>query len=164
MKATLDQGVKRVSEVVMFENWLRFYFISEEGGNLYLRLPEKAVVRLKESYPNLHGLAERLNNLEITHKRSLDAVCLFVASEIDGTALPETLIAQVFDHPLFHLELQLFSTWVQNHEEQLDAVFMEFNIWQRMYGEWRQSEDVQKHISSIREASKISVKCDSPQQ
>ncbi len=164
MKPTIDQGIKRISEVVMFENWLRFYFIAEEGETLYLRLPEKSIERLKEGYPNLHGLANSLNNQPITHKRSLDAICIFVASEIDGTALPEVLIAQVFDHYLFHLELQMFSTWVQNHEKQLDTVFMEFAIWQRMYEEWKLSDDVQNHMKSMINANKNSVENHSPKQ
>ena len=157
MKTPLEQAITRVGEVVMFENWLRFYFIAEEGDTLLLRLPEKAMERLKENYGPLAGLAERLNNQEITHKSSLDAVCLFVASEIDGIALPKKVIAEVFDHPLFHLELQLFGTWVQNHEEQLDAGFMEFAKWQELFGEWKNTDDVKAHRAALAQASLRSV-------
>ena len=31
MNAEFDAAVNRITEVVMFENWLRFYFIHEEG-------------------------------------------------------------------------------------------------------------------------------------
>ena len=157
MNKSLEQAISRVSEVVMFENWLRFYFIAEQGDTLVLRLPEKAMERLKEKYGPLANLAERLNNEEITHKSSLDAVCLFVASEIDGTALPEKVIAEVFDHPLFHLELQLFGTWVQNHEEQLDAGFMEFSQWLSLFGEWKNTDEVKTHRAALAQASLRSV-------
>ena len=149
MGIDFESAIKRISEVVMFENWLRFYFIAEEGEKLFIRLPEQAIDRLRIKYSNLYGLAERLNNTEIDHKTSLNAVCLFVASEIGGVALPEDLIGRVFDSPRFHIELQLFSSWVQAHEEQLDESFMEFSLWQKMYVEWKSTDSVQDYIKTL---------------
>ncbi len=154
MSNFFPQALQRISEVVMFENWLRFYFITDENNVLSVRLPEKAMEQLKSNYPTLVGLAEKLNNQEIDHKRSLDSVCLFVASEIDGIAIPEATIAQVFDSPLFHLELQLFSSWVQAHENQLDESFMEFSTWQQMFATWKESDQVKEYVQTIADASK----------
>lgn len=148
MQHEFASALSRVTEVVMFENWLRFYFITEEDEKLFLRVPETALAKLRDEYPHLAGLAERLNATEIDHQSSLNAVCLFVASEIDGVVLPATLIESVFNSSLFHLELQMFNSWVQAHEEQLDAAFMEFSLWQRLYREWKSSDAVQERLKT----------------
>ena len=89
MASEFDQAVERIAQVVMFENWLRFYFIGEEeGGKLLIRLPEKAMEQLTARYGAFYGLAERLNNREVDHQTSINEVCLFVASEIDGCGPP----------------------------------------------------------------------------
>lgn len=57
-----QKSVLQVLEAVMFENWLRFYFIIEkpdapadENGEkpLLLAVPEKGMERIKEHYPHL---------------------------------------------------------------------------------------------------------------
>ncbi len=154
MKPNFETALARITEVVMFENWLRFYFVEEtEDDTLIIRLPDMALAKLRTHYGHLAGLAERLNSTEINHKTSLNAVCLFVASEIDGVLLPEALIGEVFDSTRFHLELQLFSSWVQSHEEQLDEAFMEYSLWLQLYREWKNSDAVKEHIASAQEAT-----------
>lgn len=143
MKSDFENAVERIVQVVMFENWLRFYFISEEEDTLLIRVPEKGMFMLQKHYPTFYGLAEGLNNREITHAASLNEVCLFVASEVSGNALPEALVSRVFDSPAFQIELQLFSSWVQNHESLLDERFMEFKEWLAQYDLWRKSDEVQ---------------------
>lgn len=138
----------RITEIVMFENWLRFYFIAEEGDKLFIRIPEQAMAKLTSGYAHLAGLAERLNNKEIDHKTSMEAVVMFTATEADGN-MPEALIGQVFDSTRFHLDLQLFGSWVQSHEEQLDAAFMEFSTWKAMFADWRKSDEVRKYADEL---------------
>ena len=149
MTSEFDEAVNRISQVVMFENWLRFYFIAEEDDKLFIRIPTQAMEKLHANYPKLVGLAERLNGEEIDHKTSMQAVVMFTATEMNGLVLPEPLIEQIFDSPRFHLDLQLFSSWVQSHEEQLDAGFMEFSTWQSMFEEWRKSDKVQEYAAEV---------------
>ena len=150
MASEFDQAVERIAQVVMFENWLRFYFIGEEeDGKLLIRLPEKAMEQLKARYGAFYGLAERLNNREVDHQTSINEVCLFVASEIDGRSLSEQIISQVFDSSRFQTELQLFSAWVQAHEEKLDANFMEFNDWLKQYDLWKHTDEVEEYRKNI---------------
>ena len=148
MPHDFTSALSRITEVVMFENWLRFYFIAEEDEKLFIRLPDAALDRLRDEYPHTAGLAERLNGTEIDHQSSLNAVCLFVASEIDGVVISPTMIETVFNSPRFHAELQLFNSWVQAHEEQLDAAFMEFSLWQRLYQEWKESDAVRDRLKT----------------
>ncbi len=150
MTSEFDEAVSRITQVVMFENWLRFYFITEEeDGKLLIRLPEKALEQLKARYASFYGLAESLNNREIDHQTSVNEVCLFVATEIDGKSLSEQMINRVFDSTQFQVELQLFSAWVQAHEEMLDENFVEFNVWLERYAAWKQTDEVEAHRKSI---------------
>jgi len=55
-----QNGVAKVLEAVMFENWLRFYFISEKPDAptgrdgqpaLFVAVPTKAMERISEMFP-----------------------------------------------------------------------------------------------------------------
>ncbi len=139
------KGVDNILEVVMFENWLRFYFISEKPHaeeGLFLAVPEQGMVRIKELYPHLYPLAEEMNDKELTFDSSRSAVCTFVVTEVDGKTIPKNMSDIVFDSSTFQIELHLFNTWVQSHENQLDEAFMEFGAWRNFFSQWRQSDAV----------------------
>lgn len=161
MTSDLEAAVGRVAEVVMFENWLRFYFIAEEDDKLFIRLPEKAMEQIKQRYSTFYDLAEILNNEEIDHQRSLKAVSMFIAGGFDGRSLPDSVVAEVFDSPKFQLELQLFSNWVQNHEEKLDARFMEFSEWRTAFILWKETDEVQSYARRLIE-SMVLASTDAP--
>ena len=88
MLPDIQEAQHRVAEIVMFENWLRFYFIAEEDDKLFIRIPTQAMEKLHANYPKLVGLAERLNGEEIDHKTSMQAVVMFTATEMNGLVLP----------------------------------------------------------------------------
>ncbi len=140
------KGVEKVLEVVMFENWLRFYFISEEDGSdkLFIHIPEQGVQRIKELYPHLTLLAEAVNSKEITFDSSRSAVCEHVLTEVDGKTIPKEMSTMVFDSVTFQVELQLFNTWVNAHEDQLDESFLEFGAWRNFFSQWRQTDGVKE--------------------
>ncbi len=143
-KDTFTQSIDAVLEVVMFENWLRFYFIAEEDGKdaLSITIPEQGVNRIKELYPHLYPLAESVNNKEVTFDSSRAAVCEHVLVEVDGKTIPKEMSNTIFDSITFQVELQLFNTWVQAHEEQLDESFLEFGAWRNFFSQWRQTDTV----------------------
>lgn len=151
MSSNLQDTVDRIVKVVMFENWLRFYFIAEEGDKLILRLPDQSVEQIKKRYPRFLDLAERLNNGEITHENSMKEVCLFISGGFDGNPLPEEVVSRAFESHAFQMELQLFGYWVQAHEEQLDATFLEFGEWERLFNEWKLSDEVREYRNKLAE-------------
>ncbi len=57
-------AVEAVLRVVIFENWLRFYFIVGKGEDerLFLEIPEKSMNKIKNLYPQYLPLAEGLKN------------------------------------------------------------------------------------------------------
>ena len=164
MSAEFVSAINTVSEVLMFENWLRFYFIAEEGDKLFIRVPESAEKRIREEYPHLFGLLELMNNKEITYETSRDAVCSFVASDVDGSRMKAGSSEKVFDSSLFQFEMQLFNIWVQSHEEQLDKNFMDLRKWQEMFAEWKRSDKVKEYVAELKDAStRTAPDCDSVQ-
>ena len=153
MSTAFQQAVRQVLEVIMFENWLRFYFISEpEGGGLALAVPEQGVARIRELYPQFMPLVEELNGKEITFELSRQAVCAFVATQFDGKTMPMNTSDSVLDSSSFQLEMQLFNNWVQGHEEQLDTNFLTFSTWKQLFAEWRNSDKVKTWAASLASA------------
>ncbi len=141
------KGVETILEAVMFENWLRFYFISEKPEQedvLFLTVPEQGMNKIKELYPHLLHLAELLNGKELTFDSSRAALCTFVVTEIDGKTIPQNMSDMVFDSSTFQIELQLFNTWVQSHESQLDEGFLEFGAWKNFFSQWRATDEVKE--------------------
>ncbi len=154
MSTAFQNSVRQILEAVMFENWLRFYFITEQEGNrLTLAVPEQGMARLKELHPHLVPLAEEVNGKEISFELSRQAVCTFVVTQIDGQAMPRNMADLVFDSSSFQLEMQLFNNWVQAHEDQLDAHFLDFAAWKRLFAEWRNSDKVRIWAASLESAA-----------
>lgn len=150
------KAVEQALEAVMFESWLRFYFIEElppvpeaEGKGpeapeepeaaerLAIRVPEKGMARIAELYPHLLPLAESMNGHEVDFETSRRAVCTFVLGHLDGKTMPRDMASVVFASATFQIGLQLFHTWLQLHEAQLDEGFQEFGAWRNLFAQWR---------------------------
>ena len=153
MSTAFQQAVQQILELVMFENWLRFYFISElEEGSLALAVPEQGLTRIREQYPQFMPLVEDLSGKEISFELSRQAVCTFVATQLDGKAMPVNMADLVLDSASFQVEMQLFNSWVQGHEEQLDKNFLDFSAWKRLFAQWRNSDKVKEWAAGLASA------------
>ena len=159
-------GVAKVLEAVMFENWLRFYFITEKPDApkgkdgqpaLYIAVPVKGLERISEMFPRLLPMAEELNGQEVSFETSRRAVCNFVLAHVDGQVIARDSAAMIFESATFQVQMQLFNTWVQMHEDQLERGFTEFGAWRKLCEEWRQSpgarELAEKMTISLHSAS-----------
>ena len=140
-----QKTVDQVLEAVMFENWLRFYFISEkpdapahEDGEapLFMAVPVKGMERISELYPHLLPLADAMNGKEVDFETSRQAVCHFVLEQMDGKTIPRDTAGMIFGSTAFQVRLQLFNAWVQMHESQLDQAFLDFGAWRKLFTEW----------------------------
>ena len=157
-------AVEQALEAVMFENWLRFYFIEElppapdapageAGERLCIRVPEKGMARIAELYPNLLPLAESMNGHEVDFETSRRAVCTFVLGHLDGKTMPRDMAAVVFGSATFQIQLQLFHTWLQMHEDQLDQGFQEFGAWRTLFAQWRATPGARELAEKLAPAS-----------
>lgn len=69
-----QNGVAKVLEAVIKQNWLRFYFITEKPDApaaadgqpaLFIAVPVKALERISELFPRMLPLAEGMNGQEV---------------------------------------------------------------------------------------------------
>jgi hypothetical protein len=154
MSSEFTNAVQDICEILMFENWLRFYFIKEgEGDTLTIEVPEASLARITEQHAHLVPLVEALNGQVIDHTTSQQAVCTYVAAHVEGQRMRDGVPATVFGSTTFQNEIQLFGVWVQTHEEQLDKGFLDFATWKALFAEWRNSDKVKAKIDAAREAS-----------
>lgn len=136
-------AVELILKAVMFENWLRFYFLVEENGEnenddpkLRLELPKKSLEQIELRYPDLLPLAESLNGKLVDFESSRNAILAFVLDHLDGSKLKRGMAQTVFSSSAFQIRMQMFHTWVQLHEDQLDERFLDFATWQKLFEEW----------------------------
>ena len=83
---------------VMFENWLRFYFLREDEVSegkyvLSIAIPEKALDRIRERFFEFYPMAEELNGRELTLDVSRSAVCNFIRDTYEGSGTPTRAIS-----------------------------------------------------------------------
>lgn len=140
-QAEFQKYVADILEVAMFENWLRFYFIEEnpDDETLKLQIPVKSMERIGELYPALQPLAEKMNGNPIDFQISRDNVLSHIMNEMEGKVLPQGEAQRVLQSATFQTRLQLFHTWEQLHEDQLDSSFMEFGAWRNLFAQWRET-------------------------
>lgn len=132
-----QKAVEDALEVVMFENWLRFYFISgDEESGLRLELPDKSLERIRELYPSLYPLADKMNGKAVDFEISRNSVLAHLAEEVEGRTIPKGELQKVLQSATFQARLELFHTWEQIHEDQLDQGFAEFGAWRKLFARW----------------------------
>lgn len=146
-----QKAVADILEAVIFENWLRFYFIVEKGEDerLFLEIPEKSMDKIKNLYPQYLPLAEGLENREIDFQTSQKAVCTFVLDHLDGHVFPQNMAQIVLSSAAFQLQMQLFNAWVQMHEDQLDQGFLQFDQWLDLFNQWRNSPGAKELLKKL---------------
>lgn len=153
-----QKSVNKVLEAAIFENWLRFYFIREkpEDKELYIELPPRSMDKIRELYPALLPLAQKLNNKPITFEASRDAVLEHVLREIDGKSIEKGAAQQILQSATFQKRLGLFHIWEQMHENQLDQGFMDFGSWLALFYKWLESpgaDELRKRMLSEADGS-----------
>ena len=166
-----QQAVVSILEAVMFENWLRFYFIAEKADaddvdgehTLYLAVPDKAMTRIREEYAHLLPLAEELNGKTTSFENSQQAVCNFVVQHLDGKAMPRQMADMVFDSSSFQTRMQLFNAWVQMHEAQLEQTFMDFGQWRSLFAQWCETDKVKDLATRLAAAAMHPVATPAPE-
>ncbi len=162
-KITFKDEVKLILEVVMFENWMRFYFIKEEETksedgkedlvSLKMELPEKTLEKIKELYPDLYPLAKEINGRNIDFETSRTAVLAYIMEALDGTKMPKGEAQRALSSATFQMDLQLFHTWLQMHEAQLDQGFAPFDVWRDMFSKWKESPAALELAENIKKAA-----------
>ena len=139
------QAVTDITEVFMFEQWLRHYFVVEKDGTLFIEIPDEDLKEIHGKHEGLGGLADMLNHSEITYEKCQDMVCAFVGARYDGSKYGPDVVARTLDSKAFKIEMYVFSVWLKGHESYLDAEKLPFAEWTEMYAGWKSLDQVKEY-------------------
>ncbi len=150
MSKPVEQALTDITEVLRFENWLRFYFVKEqEDGTLIVDIPEKELAVLQEQAKHLGSLAEQYDKMPLDYEASQARVCSHIALLYDGTKYPDGLVPGVLESRELKIENYLFGLWVSAHEEQLDKEFMHFTAWEEGFFSWRDMPETKSYVAKL---------------
>lgn len=161
---TFKTAVNDIAEVVIFENWLRFYFVQEEDEDkLSLKVPDETMDEIKEKHEHLYPVAEKLNDAEIDYQRSQEVVCTFVARQLDGQKFKTGTVPRAFDSKELKIDLHLFGLWQEAHTERLGDEKLSFAEFLDFFIQWKNSDEVKNYRKKLLEASAHEhAECKSP--
>lgn len=149
-QSSSPHNLQHALDLVLFEQWLRFYFISEEDGKLFIRMPDDYFELNRKQYPDLFPVAQSLNNREIDHQAALSALC---DSMMNGPfALAGKDWAEVLAGEDFRMALQLLSFWVQAEEDELDREILPFDQWRHRFLDWRETPPIRDYAAKLRQS------------
>ena len=138
-----------MAKVFHFEFWLRFYFIEERDNGIFIELSEEQAKQMQVQFPDFWELVERVLDQPLTPELSQQSVVEFLQLNYDGKKFPPNTAPKVLDSKEFSIEMYLFDTWLNLHEEQLMQKIYGFDSWMHAFTEWKTSERGQKVSSSL---------------
>jgi hypothetical protein len=138
-----------VTRVFMFEHWLRFYFVQDQGDDIRLELTSEQMEKIHSKYGELGELAERMNGEKLSPEACRTFIVDFLRDFYDGKKYPMGMVPQTLDQSQFQLELALFNVWSNLHEAQLEEGILGFEIWENFFKEWRESDQGRQVMLSM---------------
>ena len=146
---SVKSAVKDALEIFQFDQWLRFYYVVQQGEELRVQVPADVMADIKESHPPLYRFAELVNDAPTDYKRSQENVCSYVAARLDGQKYESTVLPQVFDDATFKVEMYVFNVWMKMHEAHLDEEPVDFSGWLEMYEGWNSMDEVAEYRQKL---------------
>ncbi len=150
------KAVDRMMDAIIFENWLRFYFIAEKAEQeegkepgLILSIPDKAMEQIRRRYGTLQSMAEFLNGRDASLDNSRTAIVDFIRQELEGTLIPAGGIASYFDTRAFQSRLQVFNAWIQVAEDMLDQQFRDFDQWKQSFAGYCETASAKQLLAQL---------------
>ncbi len=137
------------AKVFHFEFWLRYYFIQERDGNLFIELTDQQKKQMQAQFPDYWELAERVQDLPLSPELSQQSVVEFLQLNFENKKYPANTVLNILDSKEFSVEMYLFDTWVNLHESQLMQKIYGFDYWMTAFEEWKNSEKGQQLVQSV---------------
>jgi hypothetical protein len=137
------------ANVFHFEFWLRYYFIEERDGNLFIALTDEQEKQMQVQFPDYWELVERVKGQALSPELSQQSVVEFLQLNLEGKKFPANTVIKVLDSKEFSAEMYLFDTWVDLHEAQLMEKIFGFDYWMHAYGEWKESDKAKQLAQSL---------------
>lgn len=145
----VGKAAKEILRIMMFEQWVRFYFLVDREGTLFVDIPEEALAKIGETQPDLLPLAELMNGEDITYEKCQATICSFAGSRLDGQKYAPEILPKAFDSKDFKVDLYMFQLWNRGHEQYLDEGFRGFAEWEEMFTEWSKLDEVKAYREKL---------------
>lgn len=139
-----------MSRVFHFEFWLRYYFVEEKDGELFIELSEEQTKQMRNQFPEYWELVERVVDTPLSPELSQRAVVEFIQLNMEGVKYPANTVPTILDSREFSMEMHLFDTWNNLHEDQLMQKIYGFDSWMQIYEEWKKTDKAQQLAQSLR--------------
>jgi len=144
------KALNDMARVFHFEFWLRYYFIEERDGNLFIELSADQAKQMQAQFPDYWELAESVQGRPLSPELSQQSVVEFLQVNFEGKEFPANTVLKVLDSKDFSVEMYLFNTWLDLHEEQLMQKIFGFDYWMRIYEEWKATEKAQQLTQTLK--------------
>lgn len=148
--AISQDALTDTANVFHFEFWLRYYFIEERDGKLFIALTPEQEKQMQAQFPDYWELVERVKGLPLSPELSQQTVVEFLQLNLEGKKFPANTVIRVLDSKEFSSEMYLFDTWVDLHETQLMQKIYGFDYWMSAYAEWKNSDKAKQLAQSLR--------------
>ena len=148
-----DAAAKEMLDIMIFETWIRFYFLKQEGENLRVEIPEETMKYLKENTSQYYDLAELMNNDAIDFEKSQQTVCSYINARLDGQKYETGMVMGVFDSKQFKISHYIFTLWLKRHEQVFDETPHTFEEWLESHWGWRDMDEVKNYQKKLMETS-----------
>ncbi|SKA83651.1 hypothetical protein SAMN02745704_01692 [Paucidesulfovibrio gracilis DSM 16080] len=145
----IAKASEELLRIMMFEQWIRFYFLEDRDGTLYVNISQEALDRIGERQADLLPLAELMNGEEITYEKCQATVCSFAGSRLDGQRFAPEVLPKAFDSKDFKVEMYMFQLWNRLHEKFLDERFHDFEEWEEMIAEWNKLDEIREYREKL---------------
>lgn len=139
-----------MARVFHFEFWLRYYFVEERDGKLFIELTDEQLKQMQLQFPDFWELAERVQGQPLSPELSQQSVVEFLQVNFEGKKYPSNTVLKVLDSKDYSVEMYLFDTWVTLHEEQLMQKIYGFDYWMHVYEEWKKTDKAQQLLQSLK--------------
>jgi hypothetical protein len=117
---------------------------------LFIKLTEEQKTQMQAKFPEYWELAESVLGRPLSPELSQQSVVEFLQVNFEGKKYPANTVLKVLDSKDFSVEMYLFDTWVDLHEEQLMQKIFGFDYWMHAYGEWKTTEKAQQLLQSLK--------------
>ncbi|MBS3780898.1 MAG: hypothetical protein KGY41_10935 [Desulfovermiculus sp.] len=156
MADQFKQALKDVTDIGKFEFWLRFYYMTKEGEEHKIHIPESDMTTLQQDHPLLGGLADEMNNEIMTPDKSQQKLINYIQNRLDGERYDITRILSVLNSKSYQVEMNAFHIWVEAHEDQLEEKPMNFTEWMQLFEAWKRTgkgQDVLQTLAGPQDSS-----------
>ena len=149
MSRNFKQALKEISDACKFELWLRFFFVVQDNEQLKISIPEQDLQHIRNNYPELSPLADKLNAQFITPEKSQKILVDFISHHLDGKKMDHSMVPSILNSKSFEVEMTAFHMWVEAHEQQLENDLQDFEDWMQSFEAWKRTEKGQNMLSTL---------------